>query len=77
MNRNINKAFNLTTAGNRFGYYLGYYIFTFKRPHGAWCCFIGRKGKYFISDGVHGSWMKNLRIVKAWAKDIINKNTIK
>jgi hypothetical protein len=56
-----------TSAGNRFGYYLGYYVFAYRKPHGAYCCWIGKGGKWLFADGNFGAWMWTLRIVKKWA----------
>jgi hypothetical protein len=66
MNTNINKAFKKTNTGNYFGYYLGFYIYTYKRPHGKWCCRIGRKGDWMYSEGYHGTYLSSLKKVKEW-----------
>jgi hypothetical protein len=68
MNININKAFKKTAAGNYFGWYFGFYVFTFKRPHGKWCCRIGRNGEWLYAEGYHGTYFGSLKKVKDWVK---------
>ena len=68
MNRNFNNAFKRTPRGNYFGYCNGYYIYTFKRPHGSWSCRIGRKGKWIWSEGYFGTSLKTLAMAKRWSK---------
>lgn len=55
-------------TGNHFGYYNGYYISIFKRPHGGWCVFIGKKGKWIWSEGKFTTSLKTIKAAKQWAK---------
>ena len=68
MNNNFNKAFKKTSRGNYFGYYKGYSIFVFKRPHGGWCCEIKRNGEFIWLEGYHGTSLQTLAQAKQWAK---------
>lgn len=68
MNRNLSKAFKKTTAGNYFGYCNGYYLFTYRKPHGGWCCFIGRKGEWIWSEGKFTKSLPTIAAVKKWAR---------
>ena len=58
-----------TTAGNYFGYHKGHYLFIYKRPHGKWCCRIGRGGHWLFSEGYHGTFLRTLSKAKKWAID--------
>lgn len=60
-----------TKAGNRFGYYNGYYIFVYKRPHGCYCCRIGKKGEWLFGEGYFGTSLPTLRSVLIWIKSKI------
>lgn len=71
MNTNFDKSLKKTSAGNYFGYYMGYYVFAFKRPHGKWACRIGRKGKWLWTEGYHGTSLPNFSWVKSWVKSKI------
>ena len=68
MNKNFSKAFKKSKQGNYFGYCNGYYIFIYKRPHGRWCCRIGRKGKWFWQEGYFGTSLDTVSKAKQWAK---------
>ncbi len=68
MNRNFNKALKKTSRGNYFGYYFGFWIFIFMRPHGKWCCQIGKKGKCLWSEGYFGTSLPKLSNAKRWSK---------
>ena len=63
--------FKKTKAGNYFGYYKGHYVSTYRRPHGKWCCMIGRKGLWLYSEGYFGTSLSNLKKVKDWIKEKI------
>jgi len=56
-----------TSAGNYLGYFLGHYFFIYKRPHGCYCCRIGKKGKWLKSEGYHGTYLNTLKKAKNWA----------
>jgi len=68
MRRNFSKAFKKTTQGNYLGYYSGYYMFIFRRPHGKYCCIIGKRGEWLWSEGYHGTYLDTLTKAKQWAK---------
>lgn len=67
-NINFNCAFKKTKAGNYFGYCRGYYVFIYKRPHGKWCCRIGRKGERLWQEGYLSTSLPKLQDAKQWAK---------
>ena len=67
----ISHAFKKTSAGNYFGYYKGYYVFTYRRPHGKWCCCIGKRGEWLCREGYFGTSLFNLNIAKRWAENAI------
>lgn len=71
MNKTLSKALKRTVAGNHFGYCNGYYVFIYRRPHGCWCCRIGKKGEWIYSEGYHGTSLKTVHAAKAWAKNKI------
>lgn len=64
--------FKKTTQSNYIGYYRGFYIFIYKRPHGKWCCRVGRKGNWLWSEGYFGTSLSTLKIAKKWAIDKID-----
>lgn len=64
----MNKAFKKTKRGNYFGYYKGHYVFTYKRPHGSWCCAIGRKGEWVYAEGYFSTSLRTLSKVKEYIK---------
>jgi hypothetical protein len=57
-----------TSLGNHFGYHEGFYIFIFRRPHGKWCCTIGRKGEWLAGEGYFGTYLSTFNKAKKWAK---------
>jgi hypothetical protein len=61
-------------TGNYKGYHMGHYFFIFKRPHGKWCCRIGKGGEWLYQEGYHGTFLHNLKKVKGWAKDKITRH---
>lgn len=67
-NRNFTKGIKKTKAGNYFGYYKGYWIFIFRRQHGAWCCQIGKKKVCMYGEGYHATSLRTVTIAKQWAK---------
>ena len=60
--------FKKTKAGNYFGYYKGYYVSTFRRPHGSWSCWIGKKGKWLYYEGYFNTSLTTLEKVKDWVE---------
>jgi hypothetical protein len=60
------NVFRKTSAGNYFGYYRGYYIFTYKKAHGSWCCSIGKKGEWLWREGNFGRSLPTLKKVQSW-----------
>lgn len=71
MNKILSKAFKKATAGNYFGYCNGYYLFTYRKAHGGFCCYIGKRGQWLWSEGKFGRSMPTIRDVKEWAKHIL------
>lgn len=63
-----------TTLGNYFGYYKGHYVFIYRRPHGKWCCRIGKGGEWLYSEGYHGTSLPTLIKARNWAKNKIDSN---
>ena len=63
-------------TGNKLGYYKGYYVFIYKRPHGKWCCCIGKKGEWLWSEGYFSSWITTISIAKKWAINQITSPSI-
>lgn len=59
------------TTGNYFGHYLTHYIFAFRRPHGKWCCMIGKGGEWLYREGYHGTYLSNINKVKRWAGKMV------
>lgn len=55
-------------TGNYIGSHKRHYFFVYKKPHGAWCCRIGKAGMWLHSEGVHGTFLSNLKKVKAWVR---------
>lgn len=81
MNTSLKKAFKKTSKNNYWGYYYGYGIYTYRRPHGYWCCEILKisraKGEYSTTayrEGYHGSSLRSIPAVKKWIKTILNKS---
>lgn len=62
------------STGNYFGHYMTHYIFAFKRPHGKWCCMIGKGGEWLYREGYHGASLPTVNRFKKWAKDKIRKH---
>jgi hypothetical protein len=58
-------------TGNYSGYHLAHYFFIFKRPHGKWCCRIGKNGEWLYREGYHGTYLNTIKKAKGWAKDKI------
>lgn len=62
-----------TKQGNYFGYYKTYYLFIYRRPHGKWCCRVGKSGEWLDREGYHGTSLPTLVKAKYWASKSINK----
>lgn len=60
-----------TSQGNYTGWYEGYYLYFFRRPHGGWCCFIRKKWKPVCGNGYFTQSLPTLKIAKQWAKENI------
>ena len=71
----MKAKFKKTKTGNYLGYYLGHYIFIYKRPHGSWSCRIGKGGLWLASEGYHGTFLDKLSKAKKWAIDKIDGKT--
>ncbi len=62
-----------TSLGNYFGYYKGYYVFIYKRPHGSWCCRYGKNGEWINQEGYHGTSLRTIKKAIGWAKGKIQE----
>jgi hypothetical protein len=60
-------------TGNYFGWLKGYYLFIYRKPHGKWCCVIGKKGEWLFSEGAFGTYLNTVKKAKWWAKNKINQ----
>lgn len=69
----VNK-FRYTSQGNIMGYYRGYYYFIYDRPHGKYCCRIGKKGEWLWSEGYFGTSLQTMNKAVRWAYNKINTN---
>jgi hypothetical protein len=56
------------STGNYKGHHEGHYFFAYRRPHGKWCCRIGKKGIWLYQEGYHGSNLPTISMVKAWVR---------
>lgn len=65
---NFEKCFRKLSTGNYAGWYRGYYIFIYKRPHGTWCCRIRNSKEWLWQEGYHGTSLRTVAIAKQWAK---------
>ena len=61
-----------TKLGNYFGYYKGHYIFIYRRPHGMWCCRVGKAGVWLFSEGYFGTFLQTIKQAEKWAADKVN-----
>ncbi len=68
MNKNYSIAFRKTSKGNYLGYCYGYYIFIYKRPHGKWCCRVGKGKEWLWQEGYFTTYLDTLQKAKNWAK---------
>lgn len=59
-------------TGNYFGYYRGYSVFLFKRPHGGWCVMVRKGGKAVFGEGYFGLFLPILKKARDWAKKKID-----
>lgn len=67
----MTKGMKRTNQGNYFGYISGYYVFVYKRPHGKYCCRIGKGGEWLWREGYHGTSLQSLRKALVWANSKI------
>lgn len=59
-------------TGNYFGYFKSHYLFAFRRPHGKWCCIIGKGGQWLFREGYHGTSLPTIKAVKKWAEKVLS-----